>query len=311
MFNENRYVSRSLGRHRLVSLRRLQARHASSFACFEFPVHLNRILEAVRVAVGARIFLLPWFVETVVDLTEQAEAHWSANVRRNLRRVARDGFSYSVSTEAEHFRVFVNDYWRPLIGRRFGEGAADMGYQHLVDPSSPAHRFEDLHLLRVFKDDQWVSAMLVRIRQAGIPEFLEIGVLNGDATMVEAGAQAAGYWALFEEAKKRGFDRVSLMWCFPDLAGGTFRYKLQYRPLILMSKYRLGVGIVPGTPSDAAESFLLNHPFIHLKDGRLTTAFFGDSQGEVARSKDLLRTGRLRGVATSRIEPAQSVFSRR
>jgi len=300
----------SLGHHRLISFRPLLSRFRASLACVEIPLSLDRLFGAV-VSRGSPVLLVPWFVESVVDLSSQAESHWSNTLRRDLQKMERKGYSYSVSTEREHFKVFVNDYWRPLIDRRFGGGAADMGYEHLIDPASPAQVFQDLQLLRVFKDGRWASAMLLRTRPSGIPELLEVGVRNGEAELVDAGAQTACYWALFAEVRRRGYNGVSLMWCFPDLAGGTFRYKLRFRPLIRRSKYPLGVVIMPGPPSQAAESFLLNHPLIQLKRGRLTPSFFSDSSGQIIQSKDLLEEGRLRGLAAPQILPVESFFARR
>jgi len=307
MFGEEEHPSRALGPHRIISLRRLQARHAASFACIEFPLSLSRPLGAVLSR--SRAVLVPWFVETVAEVSDEARKHWSGGIRGRLRRAERDGYTYSVSTEREHFAAFVNDYWRPLVDRRFRKSAIDMGYQRLVNPSSPADAFRDLQVLRVFKEDRWVSGALLRTRRDESPELLEVGVLNGDASLVRADAQTAAYGALFNEVKRRGYEKVSLMWNFPDLAGGILRYKLQYRPWIRLSRYPLGVAIVPGKRTAGADSFLLHHPLIRLQHGEPVALFFSDGRGEIVRSKDLLNEGHLRGLRTPEIVPLDCAWN--
>jgi len=99
------------------------------------------------------------------------------------------------------------------------------------------------------------------------------------------------------------------MWCFPDLASGSLRHKLQFRPSIRFAKYPFGVALVPGEATPAATSFLVNHPLLHAEDGCLRPRFFADAEGAIARP-DLLKEGRLQGVAAPLITPASEVWNR-
>jgi hypothetical protein len=137
-------------------------------------------------------------------------------IANNFER--KTGLSCRVTHAAEDFDLFYHRMFVPHITRRYGALAT-------IDDYGEMRRFfEQGSLLLVTKDGRPIAGAL-NVEEDGVLRFRRTGVLDGDESHVEVGAQTALYYFQIRHANHRGLRALDTMKSACFLNDGVYRHK--------------------------------------------------------------------------------------
>jgi hypothetical protein len=203
---------------------------------------------------------LPEWVTFKFDLSRPSDRIWEGaknkNLRENLRRIRKYGYSYEITTDPVKFDAFYREMYLPYIPRKFGESA------ELVGPRFMRLFFEGGLLLMVSKEGEDVSGSVITTGDKGAKAMI-IGVKEGSGDLIRKGALAACYYFTILWAKERGYRSVDFGECRPFFDDGLFYFKKRWGMTLEAYRHRSNIyGLWVGSPTPAALDFLGANPFI-------------------------------------------------
>jgi hypothetical protein len=136
------------------------------------------------------------------------------------------GLEYRISHDPSDLAFFYERMFVPHIRRRYGELSIIEPYEK-IKPF-----FEKGMLLFVRKNGVDVAGALSLIQNETLV-FRRTGVLDGDESHVEAGAQTALYYYQIKYANENGLRAVDAMMSHPFLNDGVFRHKKEWGATVL------------------------------------------------------------------------------
>ncbi len=143
-------------------------------------------------------------------------------MRRNIRRLETQGYTYEFSKQQDDFDLFYHQMFLPYIGSRFSELSADiLDYDHMNIG------FQHGGLILVKLNQSPICGMLC-ILENGLCEALDMGVLNGDLTLVKQGSNVALWWYMLDWARQNGAVRFDFGGSRPFMVDGVFNFKRQW-----------------------------------------------------------------------------------
>lgn len=186
------------------------------------------------------------------------------------------GLGYRMSTEPGEFDHFYHRMFVPHITRRFG-GLS------MID------RYEDMKqfflkgvLLFVTKNGAAVAGALSLVDD-GILRFRRSGVLDGDESHVECGAQTALYYFQLRYAHEHNLRAVDTMLSAPFLNDGVHRHKREWGAAVLPNdEARTWVYVCNAAPSEKVARFFENNPAVICCDSGLKGLIGVSGAGDVA-----------------------------
>lgn len=222
--------------------------------------HADKIFQGVFKRMG--VARLPEWVTFRFDLSRPPEDTWEAannkNLRENLRRVRKHGYSYEISTDPVQFDHFYREMYLPFIPRKFGESTEPVG------PRFMRLFFDCGVLLLVKKGSEVVSGTVIMIGDRSAKAMI-IGVRGGREDLIRQGALAACYYFSILWSQGRGFRSVDFGECRPFFDDGLFYFKKRWGMRLEQYRHRSNVfGMKVGSATPAALDFLGANPFIIL-----------------------------------------------
>jgi len=148
------------------------------------------------------------------------------NMRRNLRKMEKQGFSYVFTQDQEDFDLFYHKMYRPYIHKRYGARFTLAEYEPL------RRQFKQGGLILVKRDQEPICGMLCRT-VGDTCEADQMGVHEKQFGQVRKGASVALWWFMMGWARRNGLSRFDLGASRARMSDGTFNFKRQWGTRVL------------------------------------------------------------------------------
>lgn len=227
---------------------------------------------------------LPAWVPMRLDLKDpECAKRGKEKLARMRAKAKRSGFTMAAARRKTDFPWFYDRLHAPYVKGRHGEAASLQSREETMAKL----RSGAWSLLAVRRGAETVAAGTVE--HDGVrARFWQLGVLDGDRALLEAGAADAVYAGVIDDARERGCESLHLGHSRPFARDGVLEYKRmlgayvsegrdERRGAIELSVSRRGGGV---------DDFLADNPLIALEpDGRCGLRAFarGDADGERVR----------------------------
>lgn len=174
-------------------------------------------------------FVSPPVVRQVLDVTQPPDSLYAGlkkGLRRHIRRVQAQGFTYEVRQCPEDFDLFYYQMYLPFIRGRYGELATVTSY-HLA-----RRYFDQGELVFIRHDGQRIGGTLVRQTKDTYIALLS-GFWEEHEHQARRGASLAMYWFDICRAWELGLRQVDLSRSRSRMSDGVFAFKRQWgaRPM--------------------------------------------------------------------------------
>jgi hypothetical protein len=206
-------------------------------------------------------------VRQVIDTSgtwEDVRSRFSKTKRQITNRFAEKyGLGYRMSNKLEEFDYFYHRMFAPHIKKRFGELSDIDSYDDMKK------FFLKGLLLFVTKGGEAVAGALCLVED-GTLVFRRTGVLDGDETHVEGGAQLALYYFQLKYANENHLRAVDTMMSAPFLNDGVYVNKKEWGASVLPDdESRTWVYFFHAAPSEKMARFFEKNPTIVHSDSGL------------------------------------------
>lgn len=149
-------------------------------------------------------------------------ADMNQTMRRRIRQLEKQGFSYSYTQERNDFDRFFHNMYLPYIqSRYYGKGIVLQDYESLNKV------FQRGGLLLVKQGQDEVCGMLYDIIKDTCRAW-QMGVLNGDFNLVKKGSLIALWWFMLDWARRQKARRFDLGASRALTSNGPFNFKRQW-----------------------------------------------------------------------------------
>jgi hypothetical protein len=273
LYRDSAYESRYLGRRPLVLLDRLLESLDCSLGIVAAPQWL---LSRIRRPDDLEI---PLWLEAELDVrTALDPANRTDSLKDDYRRIRRSGLDYHCASDIDSYRLFYEDYYLPTVTGSHGAAALPASFDARWEQISTGNA----ELVWVTMNGDLVSGIV--LSYAGrLPCLRDIGIRDGDRSLLRTGAATAAYSFALEHLQKRGYDRASLGACRPFLDDGVLNFKKKWHPTLTGAadgSFLIRVANL----CEASRSFLRDSSYI------------GEARGElrfnwIAANDDDFRTG--------------------
>ena len=172
------------------------------------------------------------------------------------------GLGYRMSNDPEEFDYFYRRMFVPHIKKRYGE------LSHIDSYNDMKRFFLKGRLLFVTKGDAPVAGALCLVED-GTLVFRRTGVLDGDETHIEGGAQTALYYFQLKYANEHNLRAVDTMKSAPFLNDGVYKHKRDWGATVLPDDEAENwvYFFTPGSAEKIASFFENNPAIIHSDAG--------------------------------------------
>jgi hypothetical protein len=203
-------------------------------------------------------------VRQVIDTSgswEDVRSRFSKTKRQITNRFdEKYGLEYRMSNDLQEFDYFYHRMFLPHIQKRFGELSAIDSYEDMKT------FFLKGQLLFVTKGSEVVAGALSLVED-GTLVFRRTGVLDGDDTHIEAGAQLALYYFQLKYANEHNLRAVDTMMSGPFLNDGVYINKREWGAAVLPDhNSRTWVYFFNAAPSEGIAHFFEKNPTIVHSD---------------------------------------------
>lgn len=171
-------------------------------------------------------FTVPqWIRQILEDIDRPLEnilADMNQSMRRKVRQLEKQGFSYLFTQEEEDFDLFYKRMYLPYIpSRHRGQGMV------LRDYESIHNLFTQGGLILVKDGDDPVCGM-VCVLEGDTCVAYQMGVLDGDFDLVKRGINVALWWFMLLWARDQGARRFDFGGSRAHTSNGVYNFKRQW-----------------------------------------------------------------------------------
>jgi hypothetical protein len=194
---------------------------------------------------------------------EDIKSGFSATKRKKTNRFTeRYGLGSRVSEDLKEFDFFYHRMFVPHIKKRFGELSVIDSYDDMKE------FFLKGRLLFITKDNEAVAGALSHVED-GTLVFRRTGVLDGDETHIEGGAQLALYYFQIKYANEHNLRAVDSMMSTPFLNDGVYKNKREWGATVLPdNESRTWVYFFHASPCEKIANFFeINPTIVHSDKG--------------------------------------------
>jgi len=246
---------------------------------------LVRVRPCFRRLLGSEKWLsIPAWVVGEVDLPLSPAVLATGTVKRDLRKIRKNGLTFKVTHDIQEFDDFYHNMHVPHITRVHGNGA-------IVTPYGIMQKlFRNGELLLVSKQGKPIAGGLISYSDAG-PRLAVLGIRDGDREFVRDGAIGAKHHFTFRHLTDKGFTTVGLGKSRAFLKNGVFRYKKKLGMRLLRTADGHFYLRVP-QDTEAARALLKANPLIFESDGMLCGAVFTEANTRQFSDEDFMQLHR-------------------
>jgi hypothetical protein len=219
-------------------------------------------------------FVIPsWIAGEIVVSQTLERCKKSDSIKTDLRHIKQHRFEYKVTRDHEEIERFYSTMYLPYVRQTHGNRAFVSTLDELKREAGTAE------LLFVEQDGKQLAGIYLGNRKHDCIDALELGVTEGDHSLVKIGVLSAIYYYTILHAAQRGIAKVYLGGVRPFLKDGTLQYKKKWGLHITGKLHTLPDLIVfqPRLGSAAVKSYLKNNPFVYEEQGTFRAAVFLDA----------------------------------
>lgn len=215
-------------------------------------------------------FIIPAWISATVDISgPQPPFLRNRSLKNDIRRINKNGFQFVISREESQFDNFYFNMYKPHIERVYNEEGVIEGYSHLK------RIFLNNGLLGFVKKSNEIMGgglLLCRGKKGAV---WRLGVKDGNGDYIREGAMQALFCFALDWFRKKGYKNIDFGSCRPFLNDGVLRFKKKWSPTVGYKKWTEKIFLLrPLVDSRPLRSFLVNNPFVFIKNGRLNAAVF-------------------------------------
>ena len=210
-------------------------------------------------------FVFPHLVDMVLDTSEELHQLLRGlphSAREDVKKVIRNGFSFSISSDGSQLEMFYRDMYLPTLEKRIGETdvfVPDFVFLKYLQESG-------YELMMISQGGKEVCGVLFQQKDDQLV-LKYAGVLNGDLALIRRGALSAFYYFFIEYAKQQKVNTVNFEGVRPFFYDGLLQYKRKWgssleHHWVLPEVY--GVQIVH-VASEPLRQFFFANPFIGVE----------------------------------------------
>jgi hypothetical protein len=273
VFGEDAFDRRYVGRHSVFRLKHLQGKFGCPLGFIAGPKWLLSLMRREN------DIEIPLWLEAEIDLHQALDpAGRPSSLKEDLRRTRKNKLESRRASDFESYRHFYHQYYLPTVVGAHGASTlcADFGDRWYKISSGNADLFW------VMMNDEPICGMVVSY-DGEVPYMRDVGIRNGDRSLLKTGAATAAYYFVLQELEKRGYDRASLGVCRPFLDDGVLNFKEKWHPKLSYSTEESFL-IRVATLCAASRSFLCECSHIGEDAGELHFAL-------IAANDDDFRSG--------------------
>lgn len=176
----------------------------------------------------------PDWIMHVIDLPTSSEELLSGRrihgPRRRIRQAEKNGYKFRFTRSLDDYYLFYDEMYLPFVQARHGEHALIVPMKDQRD-----RWFKPGGLILVTKDDKPVAGSLV-IRTGKMAFGIEMGVLNCDPGLLEAGVIAFLQWGTILWCYEKGVRHLNLGGSKAYCANGSFDSKAKWGARVVKQK---------------------------------------------------------------------------
>ena len=247
-------AERFIGRIPLWRYGRIASLAPSDLIIVEAAKHVVRLLPPASALVA------PDMVDHVLDVRgswQDVCGRFHNKERRDILRLKRKyGYECELSPAPCDLDKFYRQMYAPTAKSRHGELSSPMSINQVRQYCRAGFLF------RTTRQGDWVAGLICH-RQHRTLIFDFVGVRNGDARLVQEGAEAATYYDVIQWANQQGYDAVSFLGSGSRLNSGLFQHKRRWGTTISVPSdlHRwLWIRVCENTPGTSC--FLKDNPFV-------------------------------------------------
>lgn len=186
-----------------------------------------------------------------------------SDVRRNLNRANESDFSYEVTTDRSWFDTFYSHMYKPYAEHRHGNVLQ-------LDSYGRVRRAFAKGAGIVLKQHGEVVGGSIFYMQGKTMRNPYMGILNGDESVVRAGASQILYYYVMLMAHAEGCDAMNFGSSRPFLSDGVLKFKMKWGMDVVGDDLATAVfAIATPRQTEASTSFLAANPFFEMVGGEL------------------------------------------
>jgi len=243
-----------------------------------------------------KLFFIPDWVGAEVDLSQNLSLliKRSSSVKYIANKIKKNKLKYSISNKNDDLNYFYNKMYTPYIRNRHQNKAFIKKYSEI---EKAFHKGE---LLFIRKEQNIVAGVIINYDQPnGAPRLTQLGVLDGNYDYVKDGVISALYFCAMEYIRDKGFSTLNFGWSRPFLNDGVLNYKKKWRCSFGLESDRMFI-LLPLTLNHISKEFLINNPFMSIRQNRLVGNIFvdGSAQSKKIDLEKLRKRYRMNGVSS-------------
>lgn len=220
-FSNDTVTVKRIGRRPIYMLQNMLTDFAPSLGA----VILNRRL-ATEIR-GPEDLIMPLWVDTRIDLAEEADYAKSKSVKADLRTIRKNELEWTISKSCSDLHIFYERFYIPTINASHGRAAL------LADRAERLKLFEagKMELLQVKRGGKVIAAVTIDYRQK-VPVLRDSGVLDGSSELKKFGVITALNLFSMDYLASKGYQSTGLGLSRSFLDDGVLAFKRKFRPIV-------------------------------------------------------------------------------
>jgi hypothetical protein len=202
-----------------------------------------------------QVVMQPTFIDLEIFLPNTFESYYKTltGALADVRKIKKMGYTLTISKESGWVDNFFDHYYLPsMLGRHADEAYIMPKFEIMALIKQPGTEF-----LNIFSGNQCVASTICKVD--GIKYYyLRVGWLNGDNSLLAAGATAAIYWFLIQRAYDLGCKSISLGGTPPYLENGVLKYKAKWQARFCRDVFYIENYLLLDPSNPACYQFLLD-----------------------------------------------------
>jgi hypothetical protein len=212
-------------------------------------------------------FFVPNWVYGEVDISVDISIFMgNKSLNSDVRRIRKNGLTYEISRDLDQLQKFYSKMYVPHITGAHGRESVIFNYDSMKE------EFKNGELLLVTKKGESIGGMVI-IYSNHNPRLWCLGIKDGNRDYVIDGVIGALFYFSVKYLKEKGFATVDFDASRSFLKGGVLQYKKKWGMKIVNATH-MGMIFRPLVKTDGLKHFLINNPFIYMRNKEFDSAIF-------------------------------------
>jgi hypothetical protein len=213
-------------------------------------------------------FLVPCWISSEIDISESVNDIVAKNdsLKNECRKIRKYNLSYTVTNSMADLEEFYRNMYLPYMKVRYDKESFTEDYSGLKNC------MRNGFLIFIKNGEQVIAGNLVNLEN-NIPILRVMGVKDGNFNYLKMGAASATYFFTIQLLQQKGYRRIHLGSTRAFLNDGVLQYKKSWGMRFLKAKTSLFL-VEPISKMSGVNDFLLNNPFVCLKNNNLYGTIF-------------------------------------